>query len=425
MPHTTLLDPAYAAQLDLADPLAHFRREFIMDEPGFIYLDGNSLGRLPRATPPHLEQLITHAWGRRLVRGWNEGWIDLPQRVGAKIAGLIGADPAGVLVADSTSVNFYKLALAALQWQRRQHPHKQHVLTDDLNFPSDLYVLQAVVNSLPGLRLEVTPTGAEDPAEAILARLGPETALLTLSHTTFKSGYTYDVERMTRAAQAVGALVVWDLSHSVGVVPIDLSAAQADGAVGCTYKYLNGGPGAPAFIYVRPDWQTVWQNPVAGWMGQEDMFAFEPRYRPKSGISRFLTGTPPILSLAAIEVGVDLVLAAGVPAIRAKSVRQSEFLIGLWAEVLQPLGFSLNSPRLAERRGSHISLGHPEAFRIDLALIHAMQLLPDFRRPDNLRLGIAPLYNSFADLQEAARRLQRVVTEGVYRRYTTEGWAVT
>lgn len=425
MPAPDVLHPAYAAQLDATDPLAAFRQAFVIDEPDLIYLDGNSLGRLPRATPERLAELIATGWGQRLVRGWGDGWIDLPQRVGGKIAHLIGADPDSVLVADSTSVNLFKVLSAALRWQQGRQPQRQRVLTDDLNFPSDLYVVSSAIAASPGAILEVAATHETDPAEVILARLGPDVAVLTLSHTTFKSGYTYDMARVTRAAQAAGALVVWDLSHSVGALPIDLTAANVDGAVGCTYKYLNGGPGAPAFLYVRPDWQALWHNPVAGWMGQQDMFAFELAYRPKSGIGRFLSGTPPILSLAAIEVGVDLTLAAGLPAIRAKSERQTGFLVQLWETALQPLGFSLNSPRQAAQRGSHISLGHPEAHRIDLALIHAMQVLPDFRRPDNLRLGVAPLYNTYAEIQEAVRRLQHVVTSGLYRAYTPAGQTVT
>lgn len=425
MSASDVLDPAYAAQLDAADPLAAFRRAFVLDEPDLIYLDGNSLGRLPRATPERLAELVAVGWGQRLVRGWGEGWIDLPGRVGDKIARLIGAEPDSVVVADSTSVNLYKLLTAALHWQRRQQPQRQCVLTDALNFPSDLYVAHSAIAAAPGARLEVAPTNADDPTEAILSCLGPDVAILTLSHTTFKSGYVYDMARVTQAAQAAGALVVWDLSHSVGVVPVDLTAAGADGAVGCTYKYLNGGPGAPAFLYVRPDWQVLWDNPVAGWMGQQDMFAFELGYRPQTGIGRFLTGTPPILSLAAIEVGVDLTLAAGLPAIRAKSERQTEFLVQLWERALQPLGFSLNSPRQVAQRGSHIALGHPEAHRLDLALIHAMHVLPDFRRPDNLRLGVAPLYNTFSELQEAVRRLQHVVTTGLYQSFTPPDATVT
>ncbi len=416
---------AYAQGLDQADPLAAFRERFVIHDPDLIYLDGNSLGRLPQAAVERLTT-TTQEWGGRLVRGWNEGWLELPQRLGGKLAGLIGADPDEVLIADATSVNLFKLLTAFLQHQRRTQPQRRRVVTDRLNFPSDLYVVQGVLDLLEGWELAMPPDEAgADPAEQIIACLGEDVALVTLSHTTFKSGYTYDMARLTAAAQAAGAIMLWDLSHSVGALPIDVRAAQADGAVGCTYKYLNGGPGAPAFLYVRRDWQEVLRNPISGWFGQQAMFDFDLRYTPAAGVRRFATGTPSILALCAIEAGLDLLLEAGMARVRAKSVQQTEYLISLWEQELQPLGFTLNSPRQAERRGSHVALGHPQALGIDLALIHEKQVLPDFRAPDNLRLGLAPLYNRFTDIFVAVQRMREVVQEGSYRRYTPAGLKVT
>jgi len=412
-------DLAYADELDAHDPLAHFRERFIITDSNLIYMDGNSLGRLPRAAVPLAEELIQQQWGERLIRSWNEGWFTAPERVGAKIARLIGADPDEVIVADSTSVNLFKLVVAAL---RSQHG-RSRVLTDNLNFPSDLYVLQGAIGLLEKQHyLDVVPSSDDihGPVAELQARLDQQTALLTLSHTVFKSGYAYDMSAMTAAANGAGALVLWDLSHSVGSIPVDLHAAQADLAIGCTYKYLNGGPGAPAFLYIRRDLQDILRNPIAGWMGQRNLFDFELEYRPTKGLRHFLTGTYPVVSLSLIESGVDLLLEAGMNNLRAKSLRQSEYLINLWEEYLKPLDFTLNSPREADRRGSHVSLGHVEGLRIDQALIHEMNVLPDFRPPDTIRLGIAPLYTSYRDIHTAVTRLQKIVAERMYEKYSRQ-----
>ncbi len=413
---TIPLDAAYADQLDAADDLAALRSAFVIDEPDLIYLDGNSLGRLPRAAVDLASDLVRRQWGTRLIRGWNEGWFELPERIGGKIARLIGAQPDEVIVADSTSVNLFKLVIAAL----RARPGRERIISDDLNFPSDLYIIQGAVDLLGKgheIAIAYAADGIHGPVEAILGLLDRHTALLTLSHVAFKSGFLYDMKALTAAAHAVGALTLWDLSHSVGAVPIDLNESDVDLAVGCCYKYLNGGPGAPAFLYIRRDLQEQLVNAIAGWMGQRDPFNFDLDYTPAPGLRRFLTGTPPILSLAMIEPGVDLILAAGVDRLRAKSVAQSEYLIALWQERLAPLGYTLNSPRDAGRRGSHVALGHPEGLGIDLALINELNVLPDFRAPDNIRLGIAPLYTSFRDLHTAVERLAQAVTEQRYLKY--------
>ncbi|MCB0248132.1 MAG: kynureninase [Anaerolineae bacterium] len=409
-------DIDYAYELDAADPLASFRERFVIADPDLIYMDGNSLGRLPRASIDVAADLVQRQWGERLIRGWNEGWWAASERIGAKIARLIGAQPDEVIVADSTSVNLFKLAVAAL----RARPDRTAIITDDLNFPSDLYILQGIADLLGGQhRIDVvaSPDGIHGPDDAIKARLNGDAALLTLSHVVFKSGYLYDMVALTAAAHEAGALTLWDLSHAAGSAPVDLNGAGADLAIGCTYKYLNGGPGSPAFLYVRRDLQEQLGNPLTGWWGQQRPFDFGLEFQPVSGMRRFLTGTQPLLSTALIEPAVDMLLQAGIDALRAKSQRQTAYLVALWEALLAPLGFTLNSPRDPSRRGSHISLGHAEGLRIDLALINEMNVLPDFRAPDNIRLGIAPLYTSFADIHETIRRLAEVVTNKLYKKY--------
>jgi kynureninase len=417
-------DPEYAHELDARDELRAFRDRFVVDDPGLLYLDGNSLGRLPRASAERVRAAVEAEWGRRLIRGWGDRWYSSPQRLGAKVARLLGAEADEVIVTDSTSVNLFKLVVAALQ----ARPDRATVVSDDLNFPSDLYVVQGAL-ALAGGRHRLALAHSADGltvSRAALARLiDTRTALVTLSHTAFKSSFVHDMAAVTALAHDAGALVLWDVSHSVGAMPLALGAAGADLAVGCTYKYLNGGPGAPAFLYVRRELQAALRSPIWGWFGQERPFDFGLDYRPAPGIARFLAGTPPILSLAALEPAVDLLLEAGLDRIRAKSVAQTEYLIALWDAWLRPLGFTLNSPREAARRGSHVSLGHPDGLRIDRALIEEMQVLPDFRYPDNIRLGVAPLYTSFSDLHEAMRRLRVVVTDRLYEKYPAEPPEVT
>ena len=421
---TIRTDLEYALELDRRDELAHFRDEFVIDEPDLIYLDGNSLGRLPKRTAARMQAVVEYEWGRRLVRGWGDSWFTAPQRVGAKIAQLIGAAADEVLVADSTSVDFFKLVVAAL----RARPDRTRIVADDLNFPSDLYVLQGALDLMkPDRRLAIAHStdGLTVSNDALAGAIDQDTALVALTHTAFKSGYVYDMPAITRMAHQAGALMLWDLSHSVGALPLALNACRVDLAVGCTYKYLNGGPGAPAFLYVRRDLQDSLLNPIWGWFGQKGQFDFELDYQPGPGISRFLAGTPNILSMAAVEPAIDLLLEAGIDRLRAKSIKQTEYLIGLWAELLQPLGVRLNSPRDANQRGSHVSLGHPEGLRIDRALIEELKVIPDFRYPDNIRLGIAPIYTSFAEVHAAITRLRRVIVERLYEKYPRERLAVT
>lgn len=418
------LDAAYAEELDANDPLAHFRDRFIIDDPKLIYLDGNSLGRLPKAATELANNLIENEWGKRLIRSWNEGWFDANERIGAKIAELIGAQPDEVIMADSTTVNLFKLAVAALRKQKG----RTKILTDNLNFPSDIYVLQGAVDVLDkGHRLELIPSSDDihGPADELKAKLDEQTALLTLTHTVFKSGYVYDMADMTHAAHEVGALALWDLSHSVGSVELNLNGANADLAIGCTYKYLNGGPGAPAFICVRRDLQDELHNPIPGWMGKKNLFDFALEYEPEPGLRHFLTGTSPIASLALVEPGIDVMLEAGMNNLRKKSVKQTEYLIKLWEEYLEPHGFTLKSPRDSNWRGSHVSLGHEQGLGIDLAMIRDKNIIPDFRPPDNIRLGVAPLYTSYQDLHTAVMRMKDIMAERLYEKYASEVPVVT
>jgi kynureninase len=417
--------PEFAARLDRDDPLAAFRSRFVISDPDLIYLDGNSLGRLPVPAAARLREAAEQEWGRGLIRSWNRGWWQAPGRVGEKIARLVGAGPGQVIVCDSTSVDLFKLVLAGLELR----PGRTRLVTDTLNFPSDLYILQGCVRLLGG-RHTIVRVGSQDgdvtpDLEALAAAIDQDTALVTLSHVLFKSGYLYDMAAVSELAHRQGALVLWDLSHSVGAAPVELDAWGADLAVGCTYKYLNGGPGSPAFLYVRRELQEQAASPIWGWWGQQAPFAFGLDYTPASGIERFLAGSQPILSLLTLEASLDVLLEAGMQALRRKSLLLSGYLIRLADALLAPQGFTLGTPRDPERRGSHVSLRHPEGYRINRALIEELNVLPDFREPDNLRLGLTPLYTSFTELHEAVGRLGRAVEEKRYLNYPSERLTVT
>jgi kynureninase len=397
-----------AVELDRSDPLGGFRERYVFTDPDLIYLDGNSLGRLPAAAPTLVDRAVRYEWGDRLIRSWNEGWWDMQLEIGDRLAPLIGAGPGEVIISDSTSVNLYKLATAAM----RARPSRTKILTDNTNFPTDVYVLRAVAEA-HGATLDIIPIEDEsDPALGLEGALDDSTALVSLSHTAFKTGFTHDLARMTRLVHEIGALVLWDLSHSVGVVPVDLEAAGADLAVGCSYKYLNGGPGSPAFLYVRRALQGSLANPITGWWGHADPFAFDLDFRPADGIRKFHTGTMPVLSLATIDAGLSDVADAGIDRLRAKSVSLTEFFIDQWEENLKGLGFALESPRDPAMRGSHVSLSHPDAWPIDRAVIGIGKVIPDFRAPDNLRFGLAPLYNSHLDVHTAIQRIKAIVESG-------------
>lgn len=400
-----------AVELDTDDKLAHFAANFIKTEPDLIYLDGNSLGRQPIESYEVLEDVIENQWGERLIRSWNEGWWELQLVLGDMLAPLIGARPGETIISDSTSVNLYKLSVAAV----RARSGRTRIITDDLNFPTDIYVLDGIARSHDMELVIVESDGIHGPVEALDEAIDETTALVSLSHTAFKSGYTYDLAQINSIAHEAGALVLWDTSHSVGSLPINFEETNTDLGIGCTYKYLNGGPGSPAFLYVRESLQGELENPITAWWGHARPFEFDLSFEPIEGIRKFHTGTMPMLSLAAVEPGLRTVSDAGMEAIRKKSKALTKFLIERWESDLKPLDFTMASPVDPERRGSHISLSHPEAWPLTRALIAIGLVIPDFRAPDSIRFGLSPLYTSFVDVHTAMYRLRHITESGIYR----------
>jgi kynureninase len=387
--------------LDFADPLRALRDRFELPE-GVIYLDGNSLGALPKAAVERQRAVVTEQWGAELIRSWNtRGWIDSPQRVGAKIAALIGARPNEVIVADSTSVNLFKLIVAAAALA----PERRQLLSEAGNFHTDLHIASGGAE-LAGLRLDIVERDSLDSA------IGPETNLLLLTHVHYKAGFRFDMAAVTARAKAAGARTIWDLSHSAGAVPLNLNRDGAELAVGCGYKYLNGGPGAPAFLYVAEGLQDRLVSPLRGWMGHAAPFAFTDDYVPAPGIARFLAGTPPILALAALESGVESFAGAGMDSLWAKSIALFDLFAALVEERCPEL--ACISPSDPARRGSHISFRHPHAFEICQALI-ADGVIGDFRAPDVVRFGLTPLYLGFEDVWEAIERMRAILETGRWR----------
>ena len=391
-----------ARELDAADPLTAYRERFDLPE-GVIYLDGNSLGALPKATPERVASVVRGEWGDGLIRSWNSAdWIGMPQRIGGKIAPLIGAEADEVIAADSTSVNLFKLIAAALAMR----PGRKVILSEPGNFPTDLYMIA-------GLEAQGLAERRLAPREHIAEALDEDVALLLLTHVHYKTGEVFDMAALTRTAHEAGALVLWDLSHSAGAIPVELNGCEADFAVGCGYKYLNGGPGAPAFAYAARRHHDALAQPLTGWMGHAAPFAFSDDYAPAPGVGRLLCGTPPILGLAALECGVDLAAEIGVDRLAEKSHKLSEFFRQCLGE--QGVALDLVSPTDPAQRGSQLSFRHPEAYAICQALI-ARGVIGDFRDPDILRLGFAPAYLRFADIAEAARHLAEVLASGEWER---------
>jgi kynureninase len=413
------------AARDAADPVGTLREQFALgsvDAQDVIYLDGHSLGVPPRAVAERVRQVIDDEWGAGLIRSWNTaGWIDLSQRIGDKIARLVGAGPGELIVADSTSANLYKVLSAAMAMVNADAPARRRIVSERHNFPSDLYIADTLARAL-GFELVLVDGHEMD------AHFDQRLAILLLTHVNYRTGRMHPMAEVTRAAHEAGAIVVWDLAHSVGVVPIRLDGdgaldEAADFAVGCGYKYLNGGPGAPAFAWAHPRHvarmdREGWRQPLSGWMGHAAPFAFTPDYVPAGGITRFLCGTPPILSLAALECGVDSVLAAephgGLAAIRHKSVALTDLLIELVESRCHGHDLSLVTPRNADERGSQVCFAHEAGYAIVQALIER-GVIGDFRAPDILRLGVAPLYTRFVDVWDAVDRLKDVLESGQWR----------
>ncbi len=408
--HVAAADRQAAIEHDRADPLRAFRDRFIFADDSVIYLDGNSLGRVPAQTPASLDELVRTGWGTRLIRGWSEGWMELPQRIGDRLGqSLLGAGAGQMVVADSTTVCFYKLACAALA----ACPDRTEIVTDRDNFPTDRYVLEglAAERGLTIRWIEADPRTGPDP-EHVAELIGPNTALVSLSHVAYRSAFVLDMHEITRLAHASGALVLWDLCHSAGAMPIELDRDDVDLAVGCTYKYLNGGPGAPAFLYVRKEHQDRLRQPIWGWLGAREPFEMAQGYDPAAGIASMLSGTPPVLALTAVGVGADLVIEAGIGAIREKATALTEFAIAFADDRLAPLGIGVGSPRDAARRGAHVALVHPQARRLCQLLIDD-GVIVDYRPPDAIRLGLSPLTTSFTEVWDGLDRLRELTESRV------------
>jgi kynureninase len=386
-----------ARALDADDPLREVRERFVLPD-GTIYLDGNSLGALPKATSPHLFDVIERQWGEDLITSWNRhGWIEWPQRIAARLAPIVGAKPNELLIADSTTVCLFKLLGAAVA----ARPGRSTIVTEQGNFPTDVYAAEGLINLCPGLELKAVP------AAELAGALDEDTAVLFLTHVDYRSGARHDMEALNAAAHAAGALTLWDLSHSAGAIQLDLNGCGSDLAVGCGYKYLNGGPGAPAFLFVAEQLQDSLQSPLSGWMGHASPFDFASSYSPAAGINRFLTGTPSILALAALEAGLSTFEGVSMAAIEAKAEAITAFFVDA---VEQSCGdeLALASPRDPKARGSHVCFAHPQGYAVMQALI-ARRITGDFRPPDLMRFGFAPLYNSFDDAWLAATALAEIV----------------
>jgi kynureninase len=397
-----------AKALDERDPLGDFRGRFSLDEDA-VYLDGNSLGSLPRSTVERLQRVVSDQWGVRGIRGWEDGWLELPLAVGDRLAAAaLGAAPGQTVVADSTTVCFYKLACAALD----ARPGRVEIVTDEANFPTDRYVLEGIARGrgLTVRWIRFDPAAGPTAAEVAPA-LGPQTALVSFSHVSYRSAHIAELREIGALAREAGALMLWDLSHSAGSVPLALDSDGVDLAVGCTYKYLHGGPGAPAYMYVNAALAERLRQPIWGWLGRVDPFEMAPGYVPAGGVQGFLSGTPPVLGLAAVDEGVRVVGEAGIDAIRAKGIELTELAIALADERLPSFGVTVASPRDSARRGAHVALAHPRARELCAALI-ARGVIVDFRRPDVIRFGLAPLTTRFVDVWDGVEALRELLRGG-------------
>jgi kynureninase len=389
-------------ELDASDALASFRDRFVPTEDGLVYLDGNSLGRPPKASMERVTALA-EAWSKRLIRGWDDGWLEMPLTVGDILAkGVLGARPGEVAVTDSTTVNLYRVASAALD----ARPDRHTIVIERSEFPTDRYIVEGLARErdlrirwLDGDPVEGLTT------EDVASTFDGDTALLILSAVNYRSAAIVDIKPVAAAARDAGALVLWDLSHAGGSVPVNLEANDVDLAVGCTYKYLNGGPGSPAFLYVRRELQDDLRPPIQGWFAQREQFEMGPTFEREPGIRGWLVGTPGVIALTCAQAGIEVVAEAGIEAIRAKGIALTEHAIALHDAWLAPLGCSIGSPRDARRRGAHVSIRHPDAKRLTQELI-ARDVIPDFRAPDSVRIGLSPLTTSFEDVHRGLQALR-------------------
>jgi len=399
-----------ASALDAADPLRGFRDAFVGSESSLVYFDGNSLGRPPRASVERLSRFASEQWGGRLIRGWDESWMALPFVIGDEIGRVaIGAAADQTVVGDSTTVLLYKLVRAAFDAQRAADPARVEIVVDRDNFPTDRYLVDGIARERGGrVRWIDVDLSAGVTPDALSNVVGPETAVVLLSHVAYRSGFLADAPALTRIAHDAGALVVWDLCHSAGSVPVHADDWGFDLAVGCTYKYLNGGPGSPAFAFVAARLQDALTQPIQGWMGAADVFAMGPSYRPAEGMRRFLSGTPPIVGMLAMQDTLAMIADAGIEAIRDKSIALTEFAVRVSDELLSPLGVTVASPRDPALRGGHVTLSHP-AMRAVTARLWQDDVIPDYRDPDGLRIGLSPLSTSFAETLTGLRAVADAV----------------
>ncbi len=408
----TTRDDCVAA--DAADPLRDFRAEFALPD-GVVYLDGNSLGARPVGAAVRAAQVVTEEWGRDLIGSWNTaGWFDLPQRLGDQLSELIGGGPGETVVTDTTSTNLFKMLAAAVRIAAADHPDRRLIVSERDNFPTDLYLAEGLIELLDrGYRLELVDPGSDGSGPELAALLAREPAVVMLSHVNYRTGACWDLGAVTAAAHAAGALVIWDLAHSAGAMPIGLGAADADFAVGCTYKYLNGGPGAPAFCWVHPRHHERFVSPLSGWWGHARPFAMESSYAPGAGITKALCGTQPIVSLTLVECGLDIARRADLGRVRAKSIALGELMIALVRDRCGGHPLELITPRDPEARGSHLSFAHPHGFPVMQALIER-GVVGDYREPDVLRFGLTPLYLGFADVWDAVEILRDVLDRATW-----------
>lgn len=401
------------ADADASDPLASYREKFALPE-GIIYLDGNSLGARPKEARDRARDVLEREWGEDLIGSWNKNhWFELPARIGDKIGQLIGGGEGSTVATDTTSVNTFKALASALRLQQQDQPERRIILSERENFPTDLYIAEGIVNFMDA----AVPGGYElrliDDEASLSAALTDEVAVVMLTHVNYRTGKMWDMGAITSEVHSAGALMVWDLCHSAGAVPVDLLGADADFAIGCTYKYLNGGPGAPAFVWVSPKHLDRAVQPLSGWWGHKQPFDMAVGYEPAEGIAGFLVGTQPILSLATMEVGIDIALSVDAQQLREKSLALTSLFIRLVEERLPEHPLMLITPRENERRGSHVSFRHPEGFAVMKALI-ANGVIGDYREPEVLRFGFTPLYIGFADVWDAVETLRKVLDEQLW-----------
>ena len=412
-----MIDLEHARSRDASDPLRDFRNRFIIADPDQCYLDGNSLGRLPAATADAVQRMTLDGWGGDLVTGWG-GWIDMAQRVGDKLGlSVLGAAAGQVLVTDTTSVNLYRLALAAI----KDRPGRSTIVVDEANFPTDRYILQGIAADL-GMRLVTIPNESPDVAECeritpeILAEyLDDDVALVCVQIVNYRPGARQDVPALTATARDHGAYVLWDASHAVGSIDLRFDEWGVDIAVGCTYKYCNSGPGSPAWMYVRSDLHDTLRTPIDGWFGQKDQFTMGPTFERASGMRGYQIASPSIVGLTAVDESMSIIAEAGMDRIEAKCAEGTSFMIDLFDQWLGPLGFGLDTPRSAEHRGGHLSLTHPEAAQISVAMRQIANVIPDYRKPNTIRVAVAPLYTSFKEMYIGLKRTADLVSAGRHR----------